>query len=313
MRNFLVDSAKFSLLFVVVLLIASWIGYLCQYDADYFRIPESKKYLVVGDSHLECSMNTSLDGFVNISQSSEIYMFTYLKIKNVLETNAHIEHVFVDFCNFQVDKQQDSIIYSENYLNSRYPLYYALLGKEEFEHLTLNNELPFIKTHIKALPKVSREAMTSVNVLTNHSLGGFSPLTRLLTDSFVNIASQETILPADMAKLNMHYLLKIVALCKEKKVSLYLIRTPLHPAWPYLQNEAFFQKNRQELLDGVVFLDFKQLALGNQHFADLEHLNEKGAHIFSTFFAGLIAENLLEKDDPQLYINAEIKEYNTRN
>ena len=33
----------------------------------------------------------------------------------------------------------------------------------------------------------------------------------------------------DYSKINIEYLAKIIDLCKEKNVSIYLIRTPLHP------------------------------------------------------------------------------------
>jgi hypothetical protein len=55
------------------------------------------------------------------------------------------------------------------------------------------------------------------------------------------------------------------------------------------------------------YLDFLKFPLKNAQFADPEHLNHKGAKVFSQWFNQLLKKGLLEKNNKQDFINEEIK------
>lgn len=59
----------------------------------------------------------------------------------------------------------------------------------------------------------------------------------------------------------------------------------------YQQNELIFQKIWKDKFKEVTFLDFKDFPLNDSDFADIEHLNDKGAKKFSTYFNTFMKDN----------------------
>ncbi|EPR71857.1 hypothetical protein ADIWIN_3150 [Winogradskyella psychrotolerans RS-3] len=51
------------------------------------------------------------------------------------------------------------------------------------------------------------------------------------------------------------------------------------------------------------YLDFSNFPLSNFQYGDLQHLNHKGANVFSEWFATLLQNGLLEKENKQAFIN----------
>lgn len=110
-----------------------------------------------------------------------------------------------------------------------------------------------------------------------------------------------------LASTNLKYLFKIIKLCKKHKVKLYLIRSPMHPKYPGLNNESYFLNFKETKLSNIEFLDFKDFPLKNSEFGDLNHLNHKGAKIYSEWFNTMLnKKGLLEKQDKQMFIDSEI-------
>ena len=58
----------------------------------------------------------------------------------------------------------------------------------------------------------------------------------------------------------------------------------------------------------VEFLDFSKFPLENSEFGDLEHLNYKGAKVFSEWFNTIITKGVLLEYNPRETINREIAE-----
>ncbi|MBQ0740337.1 hypothetical protein J9332_39270, partial [Aquimarina celericrescens] len=57
----------------------------------------------------------------------------------------------------------------------------------------------------------------------------------------------------------------------------------------------------------IEYLDFSNFPLSNSKYGDLGHLNYKGAKIFSEWFASLLLNELLEKENKQDYIDGKMK------
>ena len=89
----------------------------------------------------------------------------------------------------------------------------------------------------------------------------------------------------DYSKINIEYLAKIIDLCKEKNVSIYLIRTPLHPNW-LRNNERLFAEIKSTIFNDTDFLDYSDLKFEDDKYGDHLHLNWIKAHMI--FLFGLI-------------------------
>lgn len=70
---------------------------------------------------------------------------------------------------------------------------------------------------------------------------------------------------------------------------------------------TFIKKLEIIFFPSIEYLDFSKFPLDNSEFGDLEHLNYKGAKVFSNWFAQLLNKGILEKSNKQELINGEIK------
>jgi hypothetical protein len=311
MKKFIIDLLKFSLCLTVFISIISIINNKFTYSDDYFKLPKNKKFIIVGDSHVEFGFDDSKNNFVNLGQSSELYLYTYHKVKKVLENNKQIKAVFIDFCNSQISKDQDAFLWSnESYLTSRYPIYSPLLEFEDYKLIWLNNPKGLINAHFKSLFKGGLQVVINSNITKNNFMGGHQNLTNVLTDSILKLRlkDENSILHKkfQLSNLNIANLERTVKVCEAHHVKVFFVRCPVHPKWDCLSHEESFNKLRQSRFSNIDFLDFKNFPVNNDEFADLEHLNYKGSIKFSSFFNRLVDEKLLEKFNKQIFIDKEL-------
>ena len=100
MRSFLKKVSVFfilTLLFIAGLIILSDFA-LKQRKSDLLRISDDIHIVFSGDSYVECAVNENLiANSINIAQAGEAYLYSYAKIKSLLEYNDQINAVFIGF------------------------------------------------------------------------------------------------------------------------------------------------------------------------------------------------------------------------
>ncbi len=265
----------------------------------HFKLNQNKKSIVMGNSHSELAFNDSLiTGLKNISQSGESYFYTYVKAKQVLKQNPQITTVFIEFTNYAITSVIDEQIWSDKYINYRYPNYSAFMEWEERMLLAKNN----LKAVIAATPiTLKKQASRIIHNNYNYTsvTGGyyFTKENKLN----INIIIDDTLSEYKKKQINtaaiynLSYLEKIVELCEENNIKLYFIRSPLHEKSLYLANEPLFLKIKKKRFPNVEFLDFKDFPLEDNEFRDTDHLNNLGAKKFSLWFNQILVENDLSK------------------
>lgn len=143
------------------------------------------------------------------------------------------------------------------------------------------------------------------------SIGGYTSLSYSKTDSLItsknNLQNNHTVIDNGISKKNIEYLLKIVELCNNTNRKIILMRSPLNSYYEGYTNEFSYKKILTTQLKGITYLDFSKFPLQNNEYADLEHLNMKGAAKFSNWFNQLDRLGLLKNDNKQLFINNSIK------
>lgn len=282
---------------------------------DYYRIDKNITSVILGHSHAESAFNDSLiDHFKNFAQSGESYFYTYYKLKKILGNNQQVKTVFVEFTNNQVNKEMDGWIWNDENVLFRYPKYAATLDCNGLLVLFLHNPGPVLSSLSPAL-KNNFQFLFKKNTdyYQDASWGRYLYLERFKTDSLVNAVGKSNGAVkrhyVEPSAANLGYLQKIVQLCKEKNVAIYFVRSPLHPGYTGVENEDEYQNILTNQFAGIDLLDFKDFPLPNADFADLEHLNYKGAKIFSLFFNDLLNEGLLNKPGKQEMIDKEMSKY----
>lgn len=267
----------------------------------YFRLEPNIKSVVIGDSHPECALNDYLiSDFKNLGQYGESYFYTFIKTKQILRDNPLIETIFIEYSNNSIASSIDQQIWSNKYINFRYPNYSAHMDIEERMLLIKRN----LKAVIIATPiTLKKQILRMINNNYNYveTTGGYSYETKnniefkLIKPLIFDKAKMVEI--NTVAIYNLYYLDKIIALCKERNVEIYLMRSPLHRNSLYLTNENLFQSIKKKKFPDIEFLDFKDFPLTDDDFRDFDHLNYRGAKKFSLWFNRLLKNKVLKKQD----------------
>jgi hypothetical protein len=315
MRQFVKLISLFSLLLLTlaVLLIEAPEYYL-EKRAE-FKLTQSPRHIVLGHSHSECSFNdTLINDLVNLSGSGESYFYTYHKAKRVLEQNPSIEIVFIEFTNNQVSPIMDDWTWDQEHMNHRYPKYAPFMSLSDKVLLARNNFKSFISsTSLGAKENVGRILSRNYQYIHETPLNKPTSNQHIL-DSLILDAKKKGKLKRETqtSKVSIEYLQKIVDVCIAKGKTVVLVRSPLHRSYRGYSNELVYQKIRKKYFSDLAFLDFSKVPLDNSHFYDLEHLNEKGAEVFSTWFNTFLEKNpnLSALDETYLDFNLETNSKN---
>ncbi len=312
MRRFLIKT----LLFISFIVFAVFIVILIDRNFSNFKVGDNNKMLVVGHSHSECAFNDSLiDGFVNYSHSGESYFYSYIKMRKIIAQNPQLRTLFIEFSNNQIEKHMDQWIWGYKSMIFRFPRYSAFMGFESYKLLLVNNPkcfkesiFPLVKHNINMIFK----GLDYTKVI-----GGYLYIDRNKTDSIVQSFSSKgveqgvgqslTANDVPISEKNLEYLRKLISLSKQHGIEVYFVRSPLHSKYPSFQNEPVFQSILASKFSDIEFLDFSHFSLPNSDFGDLEHLNFKGAKVFSKWFAKLLDKGLLDKDNKQKFIDREME------
>jgi len=141
-------------------------------------------------------------------------------------------------------------------------------------------------------------------------MGGYKKLTKEEVGEELGVLNDEKDVDYSknmtMSKEGLAYLDKTLALCEENDVKVYLIRSPLHSKYPGFKNEEFYQQVLKSRYADLELLDFKDFPLEDLEYADLQHLNYRGAKKFSLFFDDILKKGLLESGNKQDFINKEM-------
>ena len=103
--------------------------------------------LVIGDSHTELAINDSLlNNTLNISTPAEGYIFTYMKLRNILKNNSQIRNIMLGVSYHNFSSYYDKYIYEEE----PYSLISQHISLMELKDLFIFLEkLPQFKTWLK--------------------------------------------------------------------------------------------------------------------------------------------------------------------
>ena len=98
-----------------------------------WSLPTEKHILFMGASHIERGIDDSLlKSAINLSNSSERYLFTYLKLKYFLRDNKQIDTVFLQCAPTDLWENADDKYHTDNEAAKYVSLFCTLFTKEEF-------------------------------------------------------------------------------------------------------------------------------------------------------------------------------------
>lgn len=299
-----------SILFVVDTALSTWISQKADFSSPTLS---QATYAVLGHSQPECAFNDSLiENFVNLASVGESYFYTYRKLQQIIAQQPQLKTLLLDFSNNQLTLGSEEAIWADRFIQAKLPSYLPFIDFQEKWLLFQKNPSGFLDAYALSWNSNLNRFFKS-DYQFQKALGGYRSLQVQHADSLAQLAEksatkEKSSAPLDpLPSINIHYLNQILALCKAHQIKVYLIRLPVHSAFSayhrYEERHHDFFRNE---LAAYEFLDFSQFPLQVEEFADLEHLNDKGARKFSTFFQKLVEKGLFQAADKQRFIEKEM-------
>jgi hypothetical protein len=314
MRLFIKLTISFILALLGMILIVENITNYIVAENSNFKLDSNPKYIVTGHSHPQCAFNDSLIvDFQNISQSGESYFYTYFKTKQIIEQNASIKVVFIEYTNNQINARMDDWIWGNTYMSSRYPKYAPYMSLADKRLLFFKNHSGYLNSYSFSV-KNNLERIFKKDYSYSKLDGGYVSVIRDKTDSLVaNKVYNERKSITNLSETNLFYLSLLIEFCNQKGVDIILIRSPQHEAYEGYFNELKYKEILKKKYSNFDYIDFSNFPVTNSEFGDLEHLNYKGAKVFSEFFAKLLDEGLLEEKEKGEFVQQKIKALTNNN
>jgi len=310
MKQFIKNVLLFTITCLLLALIIIFIENRIINLQGRFKLANNEKYLFLGHSHAQMAYDDRLiDSSVNQASSGEAYFYTYIKLNKLLESNREIKTVFIEYSNNSISTEMDGWIWDDIHILDRYKVFTAYTHLDELKVLGSKNLKATLQCSLKSIVNNIYYILHPVNITKDSMMGGYIYLVRDKTDSILQAHSKNPatlVSDTNISVLNIDYLQKIIEVCRQKGISVYLIRSPLHPQYPGFSNELKFRNLLKTRLAGAEFLDFKDYPLKNSEYGDLEHVNFRGAKKYSLFFNRLLKEGLLDKPDKQNFINEQM-------
>lgn len=266
--------------FVVFLFACVRVYYADKID---WTLPKEKHILFLGASHPYHGINDSLlVSAKNISHPSERYMYTYLKLQKLLESNSQVDTIFLECSSTDLWQDTDYKYYDSNEQSYYIPTYWPMFGADEWG-VVLRKPKTVISLFGTTLLK--RDFFNPQVYF--ESFGGKPTVEeRNKIIDLKNVHRSWALDKVDTEygnygyEINYKYLRKIVDLCKLKGVKLYLVGYPLYNE-SLTYDHYFCTRMRKKYFNDVEFLDYVNWKVPNSCRMDAHHLNGKGAILFT--------------------------------
>lgn len=285
MKKFIYNILLF-LIIPIVFVLGSWLVYKLKIDNLKFK--KDTSIIICGDSHTESGINDSiLKNAINISNSSEQYLYTHSVIRQLLKNNSQIRTIILG-CGFHsFAKSHDKYMFENNEAQDMYSRYFPMLDYESMSKIASSNSSGILRSFIKTYGRMAKAILTnSKSYLDYPFIGRYYKSDRSnLNDSLVTAAIKRHYYNDNgeeqgFSDFQQFYLNKIVELCMKNNVRLILINTPISDNYYKRIPKKFisnYYNTLSSLNEKIDFWDFHSLHFENACFGDGDHLNAIGA------------------------------------
>lgn len=285
---------RIGIIFVVV--VAILFVFRCLYIVQLGKIRIDKKthILVCGDSHTQCALNDSiLKHSLNVSNSGEVYINTYNKIKILKNDNPQIDTIILAYGFHSLSGGTDNFLTKEIWTRTGFPTYVPILDNSSLLDVLSQNTVGVLK----ASPNIFQEMLNSM-LDSKYSFMGYYNNTghSVLNEHEMEVTLnrhyyKEKNVEQGFSPLAEKYLRAIVQYCNDKHVKLILLNTPITEEY-YNRIPDKFVKHyyaiANELKQNATLIDMHSFKLENKMFGDADHVNEYGATVFTEKIDSLI-------------------------
>ena len=237
-----------------------------------WRLPAQKHIVFIGASLVAYGIDDSMtESAINLANGGERYMFTFLKLRKILENNAQIDTVFLECAPTDMFEHADDKYFRNNEMSEFYAKFYPLFGFEQWKLYKKN--IP------DAFSLIYRETIWDYikGIDYRYFISDFPPHTRIMKKEAVH----KELMDGEYGnEINYEYLRKIIQLCKDKHVKLYLLYTPVYKP-EYLYDQEYYYDAYRKHFSDVELLDYSHFPIADEERYDTHHLNDNGAVTFT--------------------------------
>lgn len=291
-KKFLITLIKFIAPFLIFLVALTFglkvaVSYKCDYKFD-------KKYntIILGHSQPENAFNDSLiENTKNFCNGGEAYVYTLQKLRKITTENPQVKMVLVSFSNNQFDDEMDKWTYRANSMNAYYSRYSFAMDSDDYLLFLKKSIRNVLDAELKGVVMNAKCILRNKNRIQNKDFGSYLYTKGTVVDSLISHGYLNKVIKRQnkvVSEVNLNYLKKIVEFCKEKKLKIIFVRTPLQEKFRAVIDEKKFQDIRNANFASVPFIDLSKYPIKNDEFHDLVHLNYKGARKISIYLNKLL-------------------------
>jgi hypothetical protein len=246
---------------------------------DRFRVDKSVSTLIVGDSRTEFALNDQLlPNTMNISQTSEGYIYSFPILAGILKNNPQIKTVLLGFSFQSISSYYDNSSLVPH-ISARY--FYILPRNIQMEILKRNQgnlSLEFRKIFTNGFRNLIARPNKYTFIGKYETFSTSKSLTKSSVDKRIAAQYYENGKLAPFADVNTNYFLKIVDLCKRSNIKLVILNTPMHKSYvdgvPQAYKDKYYSLIKENNLD---LIEFENLVLKDTCFLpDGDHLSRSG-------------------------------------
>jgi len=255
--------------------------------------------IIIGDSHTKYALNPALfDNAINLANNAETYQMSYLKLKKNLQYNKNVSNIIMGFSYHNFSgwfNDSSSKQYNDRLLNQLLLSDYQLLL--EYNKSTNSNIIIDLTNNINNIFTYPLYYITNYDLSGNNALniwGGyaeseFNKLSDEVSNAKIELYYYK--MPNTFLQTQYYYLNKIIKLCKERSINVYLLNTPLNEKHKKLIPNKYIEQFialQKEIDSDVRYINLENYKLKNDFFLDSDHLNTKGANLFSIYISALL-------------------------
>jgi hypothetical protein len=259
-------------------------------ESQLLKISDDVNLVFAGDSYVECAVNDRLiEHAINIAQSGEAYLYSYAKIKALLEHNSQVRTVYIGFSfgDLLMEKEK-SWVFSSEFVTEKIQYYNYLLDPSEKYLILKSNPIAYLSGLTKSVNNNFQSFVKSYSSEDSNgsikNFGGYKHLVRdkLNLDTELNLYKEQ---PVEKSPVQEKYLRMISEVCRQHSAKLVLFSTPKYKS--YNANiddnisQIWMQVRNSLSLDSLA--DFSAFVLPDSCYGDLTHLNYRGAEVFSKY------------------------------
>lgn len=221
-----------------------------------------------------------------MAQSGEAYLYSYIKLRKLLEANKNIRRVMIEVTNNNLESEMDEWTFGKTYVRYHYQKYAHLLKWDELQLLVRENP----KAVTDAIAITAKNNL--VYLRTNHfpyytyaDWGKFKKWEESKIDSIIQLTNEQIGTKKaslntpvfKFSKYNLRFLDSIVALSKQHRKEILFLRAPQHPFYQNTLKDSIYFKTLSVRYKSIPLIDFARMGLPDDEYLDFHHVNFKGA------------------------------------